>query len=201
MTAAPQLPAPISIPCGDATTWASPLDLQELSRHIAACKADGISSTEKGARLERLLCWLLSHVPGVRVVRHNLFAADRSQEIDILAWNERHPSGFNFMGEKIIAECKNWDHPVDSKDVAWFAWKMRLGGVTDGILVAANGITTNASRRGAAVEIVLRSNSDEPARTIYVVRLDELATLASADALRSLIVDKSIALTGLNPFG
>ncbi len=199
-TSGPARLSPRPLPCGSEATWSVALDVLRLQRQIELCLDTPATTKEKGARLEELLTWLLAHLPGVTVRLRNHYSADRAQEIDLTIWNEQHPGGCAFMGPRVIAECKNWQGPVDSSDVAWFQWKMRLGGVDDGILLAANGITTDATRRSFAASIVTESNAGEPPRRIYVLTLNELAALSSTEDLRDLLIEKSCRLAARNPF-
>jgi hypothetical protein len=112
-----------------------------------------------------------------------------------LVWNEQMVGGFPSFGEKIIVECKNWERRVDSSDIAWFYWKMRLGGVHEGILIAANGVTGKLSRRQAAQGIITMANAENPSKRIFVITLDEIAQIASYVDLRKLLIDKSMDLT------
>jgi hypothetical protein len=185
--------APVPIPYGDDTTWTQPLDTSLLAAHVTQSRAEVSNSYEKGQRLEQLLCWLLAHVPGfcVRTVRK--FSADHSQEIDVILWNEQLPRpGIPQFGSTILAECKNWTRRVDSSDVAWFDWKMRLAGVNEGILVAACGVTGRPGRREAAQAILSTANSQR--RRILVLTLDEIAGLTSRHDLRELLVGKTMDL-------
>ena len=167
-----------------------------IAAHLALCQAPAPTTREKGQRLEQLAIWLLPHLPGFRVRMTDFFSADYAQEIDVLVWNEQMQGGFPSFGERIIVECKNWERPVDSSDVAWFYWKMRLGGVREGILIAANGVTGEAQRRRAAQGILTAANADDPAKKIFVVTLAEIAALTSHTDLRELLIDKNLRLTG-----
>lgn len=184
---------PVSMPHGDVSTWTQPLDTSLLAEHVTDCRCSNGTTRDKGQRLERLLCWLLPHVPGFRVHAVDMFSADHAQEIDLLLWNEQQAGGFPSFREKIIAECKNWTRPVDSSDVAWFDWKMRLGGVSEGILLAASGITGDPLRRSAAEGILAAANAEQ--RRILVVTLDEVAALTSRQDLRDLLIGKVLNLT------
>jgi len=187
------IPAPVPVPYGDDTTWSHPLDIAMLAAHVAQCRAEAPNSHEKGKRLEQLLCWLLAHVPGFRVLKVNKFSADHSQEIDISLWNEQLPrDGFPQFGSTILTECKNWTRRVDSSDVAWFDWKMRLAGVNEGILVAASGVTGTSGRRHAAQAILSAANSQQ--RRILVLTLDEIAGLTSRHDLRELLIGRMMDL-------
>jgi Restriction endonuclease len=195
-----QPPAIFTLPIGDPAKWSQTLDTTELKRHVAWCRNRGSSTRETGDRLEALACWLISHLAGFSAEHKNVFSEDGAQEIDIIFWNEQLANGFVSFGSKVIVECKNWARRVDSSDIAWFAWKMRLGGVTDGILIAANGITMNKSRREDAVAILAMTNSDEPSRRIYVLTLEDIEGVSSTDDLRKLLIRKSMNLTARTPF-
>jgi hypothetical protein len=190
-------PVPVSIPYGDDTTWTQSLDTALLAAHVAQCRAEAPNSHEKGQRLEQLLCWLLAHIPGFRVLKVNKFSADHSQEIDISLWNEQVARvGFPQFSSTILVECKNWTRRVDSSDVAWFDWKMRIAGVNEGILVAASGVTGDRDRREAAQAILSTVNSQQ--RRILVLTLEEIAGLTSRHDLRELLIGKMMDLVAGN---
>jgi Restriction endonuclease len=193
-------PTPLTLPRGDAITWSVELDVAELGDRVRLCQQSAATTREKGQRLEELMVWLLPHIPGFQVRRRDVFDSEHSQEIDIVLWNERRSDGFAGFGEIIMVECKNWTRPVDSSDVAWFYWKMRMGGVREGLLIAASGITGEQNRLRNAREIVISANRDDPSRRIFVITLDEISALTSRDDLRSLIIDKYLDLTRLAPF-
>lgn len=186
----------VALPRGDVTTWAAPLDTAVLAAYVERCREaqrdPSISTTEKGRPLEDLMLWLVAHVPGFVVRQRNVWSASRAQEVDLLVWNEQHAEGFASFGNKILVECKNTGSKVDASDVAWFDWKMRLGGVTDGILVAAHGITGEAQQQNAAQEILTHAHVD--GRRILVVQLDQIAQVSSREDLRNLLIDRLLAL-------
>jgi hypothetical protein len=131
-------PPPIlTVPRGDATTWMTALDVSELTNRVNSCTS--AVGQAKGAELEQLAVWLFPHVDGLRVTHADVYSADGSQEIDLAVWNDDTP--WSAFGSELLVECKNWDRRVGSAEVAWFDWKMRLAGVTTGILLSANGIT------------------------------------------------------------
>ncbi len=194
--------SPIHIPYGDDSTWGRALDATQLKQRVQACREPvakgrrkGITTREKGQRLEQLMVWLLPHIEGFRVTKTDIFATGRAQEVDIVIWNEKLPGGFPSFGEKVIVECKNWEQPVDSSDVAWFYWKMRFGGVRQGILVAAAGITGEGARRSHAQSIITLANMEEPSIRILVMTLSDIEQLTSREGLRNLIIDKDSAIT------
>lgn len=145
------------------------------------------------------MAWLLSHLPGVAAMDSKSFSGDGSQEVDMTFWNELQPDGFpEATTGTIFGECKNWQRRVDSSDIAWFDWKMRLGGVHCGVLFAANGITMDANRLNYSVQILTKAHQE--GRTIYVLQLDEIEGLTSTGDLRTLLIRKKLGLTAQAPF-
>lgn len=139
------------------------------------------------------MTWLIAHLPGFVVRQRNAWSASRAQEVDLVVWNEQHADGFAGFGYKILVECKNTGGKVESSDVAWFDWKMRLGGVSEGILVAANGITGDPQLRTAAQDILSHANAES--RRIMVMELEDIAQLTSRLDLRNLLIDRQMGLT------
>lgn len=145
------------------------------------------------------MVWLLSHLPGMTARRTNSYSQDGAQEVDVSFWYEQQPGGFpGAESGQVMGECKNWQRPVDSSDVAWFAWKLRLASVSQGVLIAANGITMDDRRRNYAVGVLTRAL--EEGRTILVLTLDEIAALSTTAELRNLLIDKQLALGLQDPF-
>jgi len=68
---------------------------------------------------------------------------------------------------------------------------MRIGGVSDGILPTAHGITGDARRLSAARRLAL-ANAEE--RRIMVVDLDGIERLTSRQDLRDLLIDSQLGL-------
>lgn len=135
---------------------------------------------------------MLPHIAGFQATGVNLFSAGQASEIDVVLWNFQHPEGFPSFPDTLLVECKNWDDPVDSSHVAWFDWKLRLGGARLGILVAASGITGNPERKSQAWSIVQAANMN--GRRILVVSLDDIAALGSRSDLRDLLIKKASLL-------
>lgn len=99
------------------------------------------SNAEKGSRLERLIAFLITTIPGMRA-RLRMISAGRSAEIDIVA---------TFVGESAyplpertdawLIECKNWQRRASSSVVGHFFAKMKRTNTRFGILVAKSGLT------------------------------------------------------------
>jgi len=194
--------APMSLPRGDSTTWNQPLDTVLRDLYVYYCRGGHASTTFHGRALEEMAVWLFSQLPGLQVRSTNRFSHDGSQEIDVIAYNsgvanvdEGFPMKNNTM---LLLECKNWTKKADSSDVAWFDWKMKLGGVEHGVMISAQGITGDQKRRTFAAAIVAKALTEK--RFIYIVTLSELEALSSIQDLRELLIDKRIGMTAGDPF-
>jgi hypothetical protein len=177
---------------GGPDTWGADLDTDELAARISEVEA-AETKAAKGAALEQFVAWLICHLPGIEVRAKNQFSYGRGSEIDLTAWNHQHDAGFRSLPNVILVECKNLTKPVRAAQIAWFDWKMRLGGVRYGLLVAANGVTGKPVQRNAAYQIVQHARGD--GRTILIVDLSELRLLTSTHSLRELLIDKICDVT------
>jgi hypothetical protein len=83
----------------------------------------------------------------------------------------------------MLVEAKNWTRRVDSQEVAWFDWKMRMGAVSRAILVAARGVTGDIRRRKSAIDIIHTSNRE--GRRILLVTMHDLAAVTSTADIES----------------
>jgi hypothetical protein len=160
-----------------------PLDPAEVRRHLdAAINAEDNSG--RGKAYEALAVYLFSEVPGC-IVEPNVTNVFRTEQIDVAVGNARLPNGLPLLPRIILAECKDWDKPVDSATVGYFINILRARRVELGVLIAANGITgdpddmTNAHALGLAAA---------PAGVkVAVVTTEEIAALQStADVVQLL---------------
>jgi hypothetical protein len=142
----------------------------------------------KGKALEDMVCYLFSQVPGVAITRRNILNAFDTEEIDVALWNDGHVTGFYFLQNLILVECKNWSKPVGSEEVNWFDTKLRSRGLDFGILVATNGITGIAADKNRAHEIISRALGER--RRLLVLTTNELLATPDTDALVLLIKEK-----------
>lgn len=157
------------------------------------------SATNKGAALEDFCAEFFGSIPGITIAERNALSDAHSQEIDIVLDNDRTYDGLDMLGDPLFVEAKNWSKPVGSAEVAWFDWKLRLGGIRDGFLVAANGITGSRGDGTSARAIVKQAAIEQ--RTILVVTPDELVACTTSDSLRNLIRTKRRqTATGQAPF-
>lgn len=182
---------PIELPLGSAESWAAEIDLDLLATWVAEIEA--APEDDKGEVLECCVAWLISHISGMKVMFKNTFSFGRASEIDLTVWNEQHEAGFKSFSDVILVECKNWAKAVGAAEVAWFDWKLQLGGATHGLLVTANGITGKADERQFAYQIIQQARTS--GRTIAVLALKEIAALDSKEALRDLIITKVCKVT------
>lgn len=158
---------------------------------IAARLADGDNgnAAQKGSALEAVVAETLCQLQGVGVIKRNVVDNSGSLEIDILLYNQRHPDGLPFLPNHLIVECKNWQAPVGAATLTVFTGKLHKFRVDFGILVAANGITGNATDRTAA-HAHLASAYDRDGLTVIVLNREELEALRNTDDLGNLIRDK-----------
>lgn len=171
------------------------LPTAELTKLHAALS----TAADKGAALEEFCAVFFGSVPGITVAERNVLSDAHSQEIDIVLDNDAFPDGLPMLCDPLFVEAKNWSRPVGSAEVAWFDWKLRLGGITHGFLVAANGITGSAEDGKSARAIVKQAAIEH--RWILVVTPDELLTCATSEDLRALVrAKRRQTSTGRAPF-
>jgi len=150
---------------------------------------DNASTTaEKGRAFEDLICYIFGKIPGISVSRRNTLNRSHSEEIDVAFWNKQNQSGFYFLQNILLVECKNWSHPLGSTEVSWFDTKLRRRAQPFGILVAANGITGNAVDKTAAHNII--STALAEGRQCVVITRQEIENLTLSSELVLLIQTK-----------
>ncbi len=194
-------PKTVTLPRGDPRLWATPLDVAELARHIAHCRAPAPSTTEHGARLERLATWLFPHLPGMQVHTTNVFSADRAHEVDVPLFNDVSVLGaLATLESPVFVECKNYEHAVGGQEVAWFHHKLVQGASTAGVLLTVHGVSGEPRDRRFAQAVIGEALRGERPRRILVVRLDEVAALTSTADLRDLLVRRLMDVSLGTPF-
>jgi hypothetical protein len=109
-------------------------------------KADRAKTNdEKGDIFESLVVYLFSKVPGIPQIRRNATNVFRSEEIDLVVWNDRHPRGLSSLNTWIPIECKSSAHPVGSQELQSFISKIERRALDFGILIAWRGITGDST--------------------------------------------------------
>lgn len=157
------------------------------------------TAQDKGKALEDLIIYIFDKVPGITDYVRNQFHASGAEEIDVLFVNNKsNPKGFYFLPEFFLVECKNWSNSVGSRDVSWFKDKIEERGYGFGIIVAANGITGDATDLTHAHQIVFRALSR--GIRIVVLEINELENLESTEELVELIKKKIMKLLTMGRF-
>lgn len=154
------------------------------------------TTTDQGKALEDLICYIFKRLPGIEVAKRNTLNAFATEEIDVAFWNSRQGNGLYFLPNIILVECKNWSHPVGSKEVGYFVLRLQNRGMDHGILVAANGITgTMEDRNRAHYEIAMALGKG---LHILVVTRAELEVLTETSQLVRLLKEKlcELAVSG-----
>jgi hypothetical protein len=178
----------VTYPLGGPESWQQVVDAGVVAAQVQDCREASPEAT--GKALEQLVAWLLTLIPGFSVEHANRWAFGGASEVDLSVFNRQDPDGLPAFPDMILVECKNRTTRMDSSEVAWFDWKLQLGGVAMGIIVSVGGITGDPQRKSAAWSIVARANSATPQRRILVVSLEEIANLKSRADLVGLLISK-----------
>jgi hypothetical protein len=156
-----------------------------------------LSTTARGMALQNLFQYMLDGVPGL-VTKANTIDPFQSEEIDIAVANTDPSNGLAPYPHVFLVECKNWDIPVDSPNVAAFIDKLENRYVDLGILVAANGITGNSdSLKSAQHKVAL---AQQRGRRVVVLDLRDLCAVRSSENLVMLLIDKLLMLVASSAF-
>jgi hypothetical protein len=145
-------------------------------------------ASDRGKALEDFCAEFFGAIPGVTVASRRVIDDAHSQEVDLVLDNEQHPEGFRNLAQILFVEAKNWSNRVGSAEVAWFDWKIRLSGYTQGFLVVSNGVTGSAEDKSSAWRILWQANIE--GRRLIVLTPDEMIACGDAAAVRNLISSK-----------
>jgi hypothetical protein len=74
-----------------------------ISGHLKKADAAAMSD-EKGKIFEDLIAHLSSKIPGIPQIRRNTSSVFRSEELDLVVWNDRHPKGLVSLNTWIPVE-------------------------------------------------------------------------------------------------
>lgn len=83
----------------------------------------------KGDKLEELVRYLFSKIPGVKFLAKNVLDGNRAHELDVIFWSDQRYSDLYFLDSIIITECKNTGVRLGSNEVGWFVRKLQDRGV------------------------------------------------------------------------
>lgn len=150
------------------------------------------SMPKKGKMLEALTCYLFEKIPGLSRQKTNVLSKFESEELDVAFWNDQSPSGLKSFDAIILVECKNWSQPVGSAEVTTFLAKIENRSLNFGVLIAANGITGNASDSKQAHDIVSKALA-RGTRLIVLTRA-KIESLRTSEELVTKIKDKVLEL-------
>lgn len=149
-------------------------------------------SKARGDLLEDLAAHMFSSIPGVKVTQRDIPNVHRSEEIDLVLFNQQLPDGLEVFEPFIFVECKNTKTPVGSPALTVFGKKLRSRNASLGILVARFGVTGDPSELTSAQQAI----SDELAegREIIVVTEKDLSKLRSAADIVELLIRRRSSL-------
>lgn len=169
-------------PTATETQWT----LAEQHRLTEACFAAATAHV-KGQSLEDLVSFCFSSLPGLTLIGRDMRMG--SQELDLVFWNDQVCEYFRSASAEILVECKNWDAPIGSAEVAWFLEKMRQRHVTHGFFVSRSGVTGECrdGRDGALDTLYLTLR--DGLRPV-VLTLDELLTVSDVSGFSRLFKAK-----------
>lgn len=146
------------------------------------------SAGDKGIALEEFCAEFFGAIPGVEVADRRVLDDAHSQEIDLVLDNEQHPDGLRGLAQILFVEAKNWSSPVGSAEVAWFDWKIRLSGYSEGFLIVASGVTGREDDKTSAWRILSQANIE--GRRLIVLTPDEMVACHDSTAVNELIRSK-----------
>jgi hypothetical protein len=151
----------------------------------------GATRAIRGQALEDVVGHTFGRIPGIRLGARNIRSAFRSEELDGMLVVE-DCKGLPLRSMMVLFECKNWGAPVGSDEVAWFVDKLRQRNLTEGILIAANGITGDQNKLHGAHDKIQAALAQ--GIHVIVVTSNELRKLKSTDDARGLLEAKRIRL-------
>ncbi|KJC64652.1 restriction endonuclease [Agreia bicolorata] len=150
------------------------------------------TTSEKGDALEELIVYLFELVPGISNTTRKARNPGGVAEIDVAFWNDGPPDGLRQFDAFILIEAKNWSAKVGYTEIVLFKEKLENRGMSFGILVAASGITGDATSRTAAYNALYSYLS--AGRHILILTRAEIEILSSTDELIRLLIRKRLAL-------
>jgi hypothetical protein len=162
------------------------IDAARTRRRLAS--SDQLEGRARGDVLEAVIADVFAAIPGVQLVNAAMKNIAQSREIDLAFTVRRSARGLEHFDPELLVECKNWDRPVGSIEVAWFVTKLRRAGVSVGVLVAANGITGDPQVPTAAYAELRDARAE--GLTVVVLERAELETMESGEQLAHVLEQK-----------
>ena len=152
-----------------------------------------LSTKARGDALEDLISYLLSELPGIKVLR-NARDPFQSQEIDITVANAKLSTWMRLFPSVILIECKNWDDRVGVSAVTDFIFKLVAKYVEVGIIVAANGITGDREDLTAAYQRIAIAQSK--GHRVLVISVADLKNIKTTEDFEELLVESFLRTVG-----
>lgn len=156
------------------------LDSAWIAAELSAIDALERKSQEKGKRLETLVSTIFLRVAGLQYEGTNLKNFYRTEEIDLLFWNDRERDGVHFLDCPLIVECKSSATPLAGRDLRYFATTLQDKGRTSGVLVALAGLAGNEEGASAGY-YHMTAALGQGTNVLLVTRADLLALTSGAD--------------------
>jgi hypothetical protein len=161
------------------------IDSSWVANELTAIDALGHEPQEKGKRLETLVATIFSLVSGLQYEGANLLNFYRTEEVDLLFWNDRERDGVHFLDCPLIIECKSSKTPLSGRDLRYFATMLRDKGRSSGVLVALAGVAGDEEAVTAGFYHMTASLIEGV--TVLVVTRDDLLALQSGADLVALL--------------
>lgn len=159
------------------------VDQSIIGAHLAAART-APNNDAKGKAYEALVAYLFSCVPTC-IVECGITNVFGTEQIDVAVGNLGPPNGLYLFPRVFLIECKDWNHPVDSKTVGYFLNILASRSVEVGILYAANGITGDLSEFTYAHALGLAASSR--GIKLVVVTTDDITGLGSVEDFVNLL--------------
>ena len=138
--------------------------------------------------LENLMTSLLGKIPGITVTKRSEDKKFQNDVVDIVCWNNRQKNGLYFLPNILTIGAFHWLEPVGSAQIKSLLNRIKMRGLSFGVLVAINGLTEEQAERDVARDTILSALSDE--RQIVILQGSDFEKLSSSNQLVRLFKEK-----------
>lgn len=166
------------------------LDTAWIKAELAAIDALVDKQQEKGKRLETLMTAIFSSIDGLRFEGSNTLNFYKTEEIDLMFWNDRERLGVHFLDCPLIVECKSSKTPLSGRDLRYFATTLRDKGRCSGVVVALAGVAGKPEESTAGFFHMTAALMDGV--TLLVVTEEDLLAIGSGADLVALLQKRLI---------
>lgn len=167
------------------------LPVGAIARHLDRASR-ATTRYEKGRAYEAVVRELFESLPGVEVAAKNIRTPFKSEELDAGLWVGGRWCGLPLEEMVVPVEVKGWTGPVGSSEVSWFAAKLRVRSMKEGLLIAAHGIAGDPGTLTAARDVIQSALHD--GIRILVITEAEIRALRTTDDLVGLLKQKQVNL-------